>query len=167
MTTQNDERDRLSQALRDVANDDATMGVSPQVEARLRAEVKLMRLADRRRRNTIWLSVAASLAVVALALWAFVRASVVPGEPTPTGLTLVSISEVKTDFMPLPYSSVPTPSVRMVRLEVPRQALASFGLASLEAVSDSETATVTADVLVGDDGLARAVRFVRPIGRRE
>ena len=39
------------------------------------------------------------------------------------------------------------------------RALASFGLASIDAGS---SANVLADVLVGDDGLARAVRFVRP-----
>ena len=166
MTTQNDERDPLTKALRAVAEDDAAMAASPDVEARLRAEVRQIRREERRPRTITWLSLAAALAiVVAGSIWWASRHRQAP--TSIEGPENASISEIKSDFMPLPYSSVPTPSVRMVRLEVPRQALASFGLASLEAVSDSGTATVTADVLVGDDGLARAVRFVRPVGRRE
>jgi hypothetical protein len=49
-------------------------------------------------------------------------------------------------------------------MEVPRASLAQFGLASAHDV-DRMTGTVIADVLVGDDGLARAVRFVRPISQ--
>ena len=79
-----------------------------------------------------------------------------PPIPTP------SAREVTTEFLPLLYSSVPASHVQMVRLAVPRAALASFGLAPLEALDRASTGTVLADVLVGDDGLARAVRFVRP-----
>jgi hypothetical protein len=50
-------------------------------------------------------------------------------------------------------------------MEVPRTALASFGLASPDMQSGSSSRTVLADVLVGEDGLARAVRFVRPVRR--
>ena len=167
MTTNNAERDPLTKALRAVAKDDADMGASAEVKSTLRAELRLTRLAYRRRQQLTGLSVAAAVTLIAAGWWVFAHRTT--GSPTAiahVGPELSpAISEIKSDFMPLPYSSVPTPSVRMVRLEVPRQALASFGLASLEAVIDSGTATVTADVLVGDDGLARAVRFVRPIGR--
>jgi hypothetical protein len=63
--------------------------------------------------------------------------------------------------MALPYGSVPASTVHMVRIAVPRAALASFGLMPLESVNRASTDTIVADVLVGDDGLARAVRFVR------
>jgi hypothetical protein len=66
--------------------------------------------------------------------------------------------EVVTDFMPLTYGTLPVAGGQIVRLSVPRSALASFGLASEESMS---AGTVLADVIVGDDGLARAVRFVR------
>lgn len=65
--------------------------------------------------------------------------------------------EVASDVFPLRYSNVPVTSGQTVRLELPQATLASFGLEA-----DDASATVLADVLVGQDGLARAVRFVRP-----
>jgi hypothetical protein len=44
---------------------------------------------------------------------------------------------------------------------VPRSALVSFGLASPEL--SSMDGTIDADVLVGMDGIARAVRFVHQV----
>ena len=72
--------------------------------------------------------------------------------------------ETTTEFFSLFYASVPSSSGHIVRMEVPRASLAQFGLASAHDM-DRVTGTVTADVLVGDDGLARAVRFVRPISQ--
>jgi hypothetical protein len=68
---------------------------------------------------------------------------------------------VTTAFMPLTYSGVPIADGHVVRMEVPRAALVSFGLVPLDSVDDAAGGTVLADVIVGDDGLARAVRFVR------
>ena len=55
---------------------------------------------------------------------------------------------------------------QIVRMQVPRAALERFGVASFETASD-DTLTVTAEVVVGNDGLARAVRFVRAAGAGE
>jgi hypothetical protein len=64
--------------------------------------------------------------------------------------------------MPLMYGNVPMTDGHLVRLEVPRLALARFGLASPDMiVAEAAGRTVLVDVLVGEDGLARAVRFVR------
>jgi hypothetical protein len=46
----------------------------------------------------------------------------------------------------------------MVRVELPRSALVSFGLPMNVERADER---IKADVLVGDDGVARAIRFVR------
>jgi hypothetical protein len=70
--------------------------------------------------------------------------------------------EEATEFFPLPYSSVPAPGGYMVRMQVPRTALTTFGVQGFGNPEDP-TATITADVLVGGDGLARAVRFVRTV----
>ncbi|MBA3806329.1 MAG: hypothetical protein H0X14_11540 [Acidobacteria bacterium] len=69
-------------------------------------------------------------------------------------------SDTATDFIPLTYeaSQGAMDGGHVVRVELPRTALAQFGLP----VNAERTAeSVTADVLLGDDGLARAIRFVR------
>jgi hypothetical protein len=68
---------------------------------------------------------------------------------------------IETEFFPLAYSNVPVTNGHLVRLEVPSSSLAAFGLDPADAVSPRPGA-VLADVVVGEDGLARAVRFVRP-----
>ena len=70
------------------------------------------------------------------------------------------MAEVATEFMPLAYGY---PSAQMarghiVRVELPRSAMASFGLPVNQERAESR---VKADVLIGEDGLARAIRFVR------
>src|SRR5687768_5082095 len=79
-----------------------------------------------------------------------------------TGVEATVMREVTTDFFPLTYSSVPAPGGQLVRMQVPRTALATFGVASFGTPGD-RSATVMAEVVVGNDGLARAVRFVRAV----
>ena len=66
------------------------------------------------------------------------------------------------EFFPLEYSTVPVTSGRIVRIEVPRAASVAFGLDPVDLVS-ARGDSVLADVVVGEDGLARAVRFVRHV----
>ena len=67
--------------------------------------------------------------------------------------------EVVTEFFPLNGNSLTTnEEMQVVRVKLPRQVLAAFGLPVNEARADER---VTADVLLGADGLAHAVRFVR------
>jgi hypothetical protein len=68
--------------------------------------------------------------------------------------------EVATDFIPVNYSGAQPPldGGQVVRVKMPRAALASFGL-PVNAERSHEP--IKADVLYGADGLARAVRFVR------
>lgn len=68
--------------------------------------------------------------------------------------------EVATDFIPLVQGAqyAHAEESQLVRVELPRTALASFGLP----VDDAGAAgRVKADVLLGEDGVARAIRFVR------
>ena len=69
--------------------------------------------------------------------------------------------------MPLAYGGIVSMNVQVVRLAVPRTALVSFGLTRPEPLERASADTVLADGLVGDDGLARAVRFVRPAPDQE
>jgi hypothetical protein len=68
--------------------------------------------------------------------------------------------EIVTDFMPLTYdgSFSQIDDGQLVRVELPRSALHSFGLPVSE---ERGGGRVKADVLLGHDGVARAIRFVR------
>ncbi len=70
--------------------------------------------------------------------------------------------EITTAFVPLGYGSALDlqDGGQMVRVELPRSALARFGLPMNMNRADEK---IKADVLVGADGLARAIRFVQLI----
>ncbi len=71
-------------------------------------------------------------------------------------------AEVATDFYAMPYvePAFPGETMRIVRTRVPRTSFAAFGFpVNGERMFD----TVQADVLVGDDNVARAIRFVRQL----
>ena len=70
-------------------------------------------------------------------------------------------SEMTTRFYPLPYGSGLglDEGWGLVRVEVPRASLGSLGLPVSAGSASSEM--LTADVVVGQDGLARGIRFVQ------
>ena len=95
------------------------------------------------------------------------RARQLPHIEINDGLTVVAeggpaqaAEESVTDFMPLVAGGGATPMEggQLVRVEMPRSALASLGLPHGAARAEEK---IKADVLVGNDGLARAIRFVR------
>jgi hypothetical protein len=151
-------RRSLDTALHALAEDDLQLGASAGIEARLLAEVRNIAAARRRRMAIV---VCAAAAVVLFALWIGSQRFL------PSQSRDARAAEVTTEFMPLAYSSVPSTNVQVVRLAVPRAALVSFGLTPPEPLERASADTVLADVLVGDDGLARAVRFVRPAADQE
>ena len=68
--------------------------------------------------------------------------------------------EVATDFLPLTFvaDSAAQESGHVVRVSVPRSALIAFGVPmNVERAGEF----IMADVMIGDDGLARAIRFVQ------
>jgi hypothetical protein len=68
--------------------------------------------------------------------------------------------ELTTDFFPIPYAPAMTHIDRgqLIRVNVPATSMRNFGLpVSEERMFDR----VRADVLLGEDGIARAIRFVR------
>jgi hypothetical protein len=82
------------------------------------------------------------------------------GAARPQQATNASAQEVATEFIPLgqagPYTQAE--EGHLVRVELPRSALASFGL---PVNAEAPGGRVKADVLMGQDGVARAIRFVR------
>jgi hypothetical protein len=105
---------------------------------------------------------AAAILFIAIALPAWYAARRPPTAARDDSAVAVQIPvrEEATEFFPLAYSNVPAPGGYVVRMQVPRATLDSFGVAGF-ASADDRSATVAADVFVGGDGLARAVRFVR------
>jgi hypothetical protein len=143
---------------------DERMEVSPHIETRLRAEVRLLatrRLSSGLKSRGTTLAIAASLAlVIGASAWLLRNTERPNTQPSPVAME--TAAESLTDFVPLGYNRIPAGSTtHIVRLEVPRNALASFGLLPMDKTAASNDDTVLADVIVGDDGLARAVRFVR------
>ncbi len=82
-------------------------------------------------------------------------------QPRRAGAESASIyAEIATEFLPLmeAESLASFESGSVVRVELSRQALVALGL-PMNAERANEP--VKADVLIGEDGLARAIRFVR------
>ena len=65
--------------------------------------------------------------------------------------------EIMTDFIPMTYDPHPIERGRVVRVRLPRTALAAFGLPVNEQQAERP---IRADVVLGEDGLARAIRFI-------
>jgi hypothetical protein len=72
-------------------------------------------------------------------------------------------AEIKTEFIALSYARDPE-SGQLVRVKVPSSMMVSLGL--VESVRKPND-LVDAEVLVGDDGLTRAIRFIRKEGDHE
>jgi len=68
--------------------------------------------------------------------------------------------EIATDFVAIPYAEPLRPDERadVFRVEMPRAGMAVFGLPLPGGRLDSR---IKADVVMGEDGVARAIRFVR------
>jgi hypothetical protein len=152
------EATRLQETLRALAREDAALHPSPAVEERLRARVQALRQSsgqDRAAAGATWHTWAGAVAagLLFVLIW-----RVVPSQP-PGRIALreAPAPALAAEFLPLPYFHVPVATGHIVRMVVPRTALATFGLDPGRA---NDTSTVLADVFVGEDGIARSVRFV-------
>ena len=102
----------------------------------------------------MWLAAAAAIVIaVTAARWDRITEPR-PAAPIAPEVAAQARDLVPADFLPLAYATVPVRSGQIVQMVVPAAAMESFGLAPFGS-SDA----VTADVFVGEDGLARAVRF--------
>jgi hypothetical protein len=120
---------------------------SPRVEQRLSAAFRARHL----RKAPAWLYAAAAGVLVLLGLSTLYKR---PNAPPRADVVYNAAG-----FIPLPYSQsgVPIESVIVVRVAVTPAQLSSMGVAVPAAAS---SARVKADILVGQDGVARAVRLV-------
>ena len=153
----------LTANLREMAAIDAmASGASPEVRTRLLEHV---RAAARGRRRSVMkaYALAAGLAIAtSIPVWQLSTRTAID---VPAQAPLAS-TEVASGFYPLRYSAVPVTQGSVVRLELSPTALAALGVEPPQ-WTDSSRGTVMADVLVGEDGLARAVRFVQTAARNK
>jgi hypothetical protein len=172
--------DRVVEALRALSEHDASREASPEVEARLRAQFQSRKRRGAWRRAAAWTIAAAAAAMVVF----FVAADRRPPTPAPiheavtqavavqpevarTAAAVITTrrargpvtrpQEVVTDFFPLMDPAPPFERGQLLRVELPASAMQMVGLPVRE---DRLADPVQADVLVGEEGLPRAIRFV-------
>lgn len=161
-------RQKMADDLRTLAAQDRKREAPPRVEAFLMAEFR--RRGQGRRpmavpkpaatwRMALW--AAAGLVLMASALWR------IPGQ-NPLSVPAVTGSAVQTadmddaedgnGFIPLPNAEglEPNGDVNVVSVEVPRSAVVAAGIPLAD---DRASEMVKADVMLGSDGLARAIRL--------
>jgi len=123
------------------------------IEERLKLE---FRKQNRRRNLLTWVPVFSVAAAIALLLWIRSEAP----RPTAAAHVVAPVAEEESDgFYPLPEAEA-LPAVEnamVVRVELPVSSLQLMGVPVSEESADSN---VEADLLLGQDGLARAVRLV-------
>ncbi len=174
--------DRVLQALKALAESDREKEASPEVEARLLREFGTRRGGRRLR----WAVPAAFAAGVAIAVWLWptprapqpvvsVPQVIEATQPAPAPVTIAAAPavrkvarklpprrtgprEVVTDFFPLTNPAPPFERGQMLRVQLPASAMQSVGLPVRE---EHWADPVQADVLVGEEGIPRAIRFVR------
>lgn len=131
--------DPLSQALRALAAETAAASAPPQLKHNLRRAVRA-----RRGHSTWWRAAAAAVLLVV------------------AGLTLARFQQTPAAAQPQVravtpwYFSAGVPPVesgQLIRMEIPPETAARFGILV--------QGPVQADLIVGDDGLTRAIRFVQ------
>jgi hypothetical protein len=142
---------RLSEGLLDWAEADAGREATPGLEARLLRALRARRRSEvrRRRRAPAWVWPLAA-AAAGLALWSALPRRVA---------TQASPETREATFRPLFDGDLEDlDGYQVVRVELSRSALAGLGFAVGE---DLEARAVSADVIMGQDGVARGIRLVR------
>jgi hypothetical protein len=162
---------RLASGLRTMAGDMQAVGAPPRVEANLiQAFRRQMAPATPRPTRVRWMPVfswaAAVAAVIAMAVVVIPRRhSPVPVTHHSTTAPVAELALLTDDgvdddgFIPLPNAERvgPNDDVHVVRMELTRSAMLVVGL---DVSPDRVSEPVQAEVMLGPDGLARAVRFV-------
>jgi len=139
------------------------------VSAPPRLEVRLLRAYRERSGRSAegggvhrWWAAAAAVLLVAGALWMGMRPPAPPlvaVSSSPAAVAGAGAEEDDAAFVPLPNAagSLQDEDVDLVRVELPRSAVTALGM---PAGDDNDAESVEAEVLVGPDGMARAVRFL-------
>jgi anti-sigma factor RsiW len=160
----------LAAALRTMAADYRSVAAPARVEARLRTAFRNQAgVAPGWPLQPAWVPAltwaAAFVAMIALAVFLIRDREPVPVQPAPARVEMAMAAtseDAQPDFegfITLPNAGrlAENEDVNMVRVEVPRSAMIALGL---EVSPERAGELVAADVMLGPDGLARAVRFL-------
>jgi len=144
---------RLDDAMGRLAAEQAESGAPFAIEQAVLAEFDRVR---RRKRARSWVAGAAAVAASVTVLWI---AENRPAQKPATPPTVEAQAEVEQPFVPIPYVLPPGPyeRVEVVRMRMPVAQLiaAGFRMQTADLGAQAE-----ADVIVGQDGRARAVRLI-------
>jgi hypothetical protein len=165
--------ERVTETLRALRRADFDVEIDG--EAEVRTLLKFRRQWRRRRLQRMALASAIAAGAAILALYRpphqvapAIIAAAVPAAPQPQAIEPQVAPKIKrvprrepeevvTPFFPLMASAPPLESALLVRMTVPASAMRNLGL---PVGDDHLSDAVLADVLVGQDDLARAIRFV-------
>lgn len=152
--------DRLSSAMNRLSAECAAAQPPSEIEVAVLSEfdAEFDRRRRRKRRSSI---LALGAGAIAASIIAILILEYRPFVKRPTHVVYVSgeIRESEQPFVPIPYLAPPAPyeRIEVVRMELPVAALIAAGLTVR---TTDPGGRVEADVLVGQDGRARAVRLV-------
>jgi hypothetical protein len=136
----------LDRRLAELARADAGAEAPPRVEAALKERLRRLRRARR------WPALAgAGAAALGVALWLLA-----PGAAPPVVVRAPAVGRLPASFLPIGTFPSDLEHGQIVRVEVPAGLVVSFGW-PLPPEDDRPRA---ADVLLGEDGVARAIRFL-------
>src|SRR5262245_31415497 len=170
--------------LRALAEADASVEAPPELEVRLRKQFRARKRQRLWRRSAVWAASAAAM-IALVFVFADRKSAVAPVNPVEASAPVVTVpqfsappisqtavapsrrpvavrprqrQEIVTDFFPLMDPAPPFERGQLLRIEVPASAMQMVGLP----VHEQRLADrVQADVLVGEEGLPRAIRFVK------
>jgi hypothetical protein len=150
-----EQRNDAPDELRDLSKQLRPMEAPTRVEATLVA-------AHRRRHaaRTPWLAAWRLLVPAALAALALIV--LLPRPNVEERAPALTEREIATEFLPVGLGLYPGGGEfsQLIRVRLRREEMVHFGLPAFDAESAGEW--VNADVAIGEDGLARAIRFVEP-----
>jgi hypothetical protein len=156
----NENNQELLEGLRALAADgprEAPLHIEEQLRAQFRKQ-------NRRRHLAAWMPAfsVATAAGIALLLWVHAKPKPAPAPAVVAALAVAPVAEEDADssFYPLPEAEA-LPAVEnamVVRVQLPVSSLQLMGVPVGEERAD---ASVQADLLLGQDGLARAVRLAQ------
>jgi hypothetical protein len=153
--------DRLSSAMNRLSAEYAVAQPPPEIEAAVLAEFNAEFDRKSRRKTRSWILAAGAIAASIITILILEYR---PLLRRPAHVIYVSgeVRESEQPFVPIPYLAPPAPyeRIEVVRVELPVAALIAAGLSVRTA---DPGARVEAEVLVGQDGRARAVRLISSV----